>query len=695
MNVRSIYVDGYRRFKFQKINFEDGMTVLAGANNSGKTSLIDLLREVLGGQGNLRAEDLNASARFEWLMCLVDAAIEGEDSFRALLEGKDLLEKAPSVVVRLEVGYDPATDDIRQFADYLMDLDTEKSSFYFEYRFSPKRDDLIVSFNDLYTDIKRAVDDCNWKSASDAKPGSSTFLVLQAKADAALVDCSKPEVFFADESYSNVVPMGRDKNLKSLFNFNAVKASRALDDTNEDKSGELNQRLISVAKEDKNWESLISKFPRQVVEAIHDLEIRELTTDETLRSLNTVIESISSTNGTKQNNLFLDFHVTEDHAVQMIARAMQTRYLGAGVPLSEASQGLGYSNLIFLHLEVESFIRSAAQEENRYLVNLLILEEPESHMHPQMQSAFIKHLLSKVNEIGGFQAAVTTHSSEIVRLSEIRQLRVLKSEEDGCRIVDLRKFHEEEIAHKSFELQRLFNFLYAINFSDILFADKVIMYEGDTERMYIEALIREREELAGLRAQYISYIHVGGAYAHIYKPLVVDTLRLKTVMITDLDYETEGNPSNFDELKRLPSSNATLNALFRDCGKKSPPNIGDLSSVISADLGVAPVPDTELAAVSFQMKREGYARTLEEAILAAQLEIQVWSSRKKEEWRTYREETGLKFSIPQKPTSPTIRQIVASTSNQKTDFMYSLILNSDLLQTVPPYILSALRWLDS
>lgn len=695
MRVSSIYVDGYRRLTSQKINFEDGTTILAGANNSGKTSLIDLLRVVLGGDGNLRAEDLSASARFDWLMSLVDAAIEGEDCFRALLEDENVFEKVPSVVVRIEVGYDPDTDDIRQFADYLMDLDSEKSSFYFEFRFSSKRDGMIAAFSGLYSDIRKAVDDCNWRSANDAEPGSSVFLVLQAKVDAALVNCSKPEVFFSDESYSNVLPMSTDKSFKRLFNFRAVKASRALDDTSDDKSGELNQRLIAVAKEDKNWEGVISKLPSRVVEAIHDLDIRKLTTDETLRSLNTVIESISSTNGAKQNDLFLDFHVTEDHAVQMIARAMQTRYLGAGVPLSEASQGLGYSNLIFLHLEAESFIRSAAQEENRYLVNLVVLEEPESHMHPQMQSAFIKHLLSRVNESGCLQAAVTTHSSEIVRLSGIEQLRVLKSEEAGCRIVDLRKFHTEEIADKPAETQRLFSFLYAINFSDLLFADRVIMYEGDTERMYFQALIKAHEELAGLRAQYISYIHVGGAYAHIYKPLVVDTLLLKTVIITDLDYEKESNLSSFEKLKPLLSTNATLNEFFQDGKKNSPPSVADLSSAISADTGVALVPDTELAAVAFQMQPEGYARTLEEAILATLLDAPVWTSLTKKKWKTFRNESGLKFSIPREPESPTITQIVASTSNQKTDFMYSLILNSNLVEAVPPYILSALRWLDS
>lgn len=701
MRVSAIYIDGYRRFNAQNIKFENGTTILAGANNSGKTSLIDLLRVVIGGAGSLRAEDLSASARYKWFMTLVGAAIEGGEEFHDFVEHEDLLKKVPSIDVRLEVTYDPVADDIRQFADYLMDLDSTKSSFYFQFRFSARRDRLIAACNDLYIEIKKTIDDCGWTSVSEVKPGSPDFLVLQAKVDASLVECSRSEVFFADESYTNVVPMGTYKNLKHLFNFRAVKASRALDDINEDKSGGLNHRLIEVVKEDENWLELLSQFPDQVVAAIDGLKIREVTTDEALKSLNTVIESISSTNGSKQHDLFLDFHVTEEHAVQMIARAMQTRYLGEGVPLGEASQGLGYSNLIYLHLETESFIRLAAQEENCYLVNLLVLEEPESHMHPQMQNAFIKHLLSRVKEVGRLQAAVTTHSSEIVKSSGIEQLRVLKSEDDGCRIVDLRDFHTAEVAWKSTETKRLFNFLYAINFSDLLFADKVIMYEGDTERMYIQALIRELPELSGLEAQYISYVQVGGAYAHVYKPLIVDALRLKTVVITDLDYDKASTISSVEDLKPLRSTNATLNAFFKKKNNEAEPGntetltIGNLLEKVAPDSGVAFMPDTELAVVAFQSKPEGYARTLEEAILAVLLKTDVWSPQTKEYWKTYRKSSELKFSIPQEPESPTIRQIVLSTSNQKTDFMYSLLLNSELMKSVPPYILSALRWLDA
>lgn len=697
MRISSVYIDGYRRFKAQQIHFENGATVLAGANNSGKTSLIDLLRVVLGGEGAFRADDFGASDRYEWFSTLVGAAIEGEESYKSLLESDDFGKKAPSIEVRIEVKYNPDVDDIRQFADYLMDLDEEKTSFYFQYLFCAKPDKLIAGCADLYDAICKAIKKSEWTSLKGVDVGSSEFLALQTKVDAVLIACSKSEAFFADETFSNTLPMDSVPSFSRLFNFKAVKASRALDDTNEDKSGGLNHRLIEVAKEDEGWSGLLSQLPDQVLDAIQALKIRELTTDEALKSLNTVIDSISSTNGARQSDLFLDFHITEEHAVQMIARAMQTRYLGGGVPLGEASQGLGYSNLIYLHLEAESFIRSVSSEENGFLVNILVLEEPESHMHPQMQNAFIKHLFSRVTGVIEFQALVTTHSSEIIRSSAIEQLRVLKTEENNCRVVDLRKFHTDHVAGKSEETQRLYSFLYAINFSDVLFADKVIMYEGDTERMYIQALIKEREDLLGLRTQYISYVQVGGAYAHVYKPLVVDTLHLKTVIITDLDYEKNVETTNFTELAPLTATNATLNEFFgkEEPGKKTKPTIERLLEKISNETGVALLPDAEPAAIAFQSSREGYARTFEEAILAMLLETEVWESRAKEEWVTFREKSGLVFSIPRKNPAPTIRQVVSSTSNQKTDFMYSLLLRPELMEKVPPYILCALKWLDA
>lgn len=695
MWLNSLYIDGYRRFEDQTIELEKQSTVLAGANNSGKTSFIDLLRVVLRPEGSFGADDFSATQRLDWSKGLIEAALGEEADYIALLEQQGVMEEPPSIEVRLTVKYEPEHDDIREFADFLMDLDSTKSSFYFLYRFKPKEDKLLAVYSGLYPEIQRAIQKENWSDSSDVDTASSSFLSLQATFDRALIDSCQASTYFSDESYTNIVAMDRSRFLK-LFNFKPIKASRALDDISEDRSGTLNRRLVDVAKESAEGAEILASLPALVLKAIDSTDIRTVTSDETLKSLNSVIESISKTNGASKSDLYLDFQVTEDHAIQLISRAMQTRYSGSGVSLGEASQGLGYSNLIFLHLETESFIRAASSVESTFLVNLLVIEEPESHMHPQMQNAFIKHLFKRVAEVDRFQAIITTHSNEIVRSSSIERLRALKINDGKCCVVDLRKFHEEQVKGKSPEDQRLFSFLYSINFSDVLFADKVVMYEGDTERMYLQALIEGREDLAGLRAQYISYVQVGGAYAHIYKPLISDSLGIKTVIITDLDYEKDSEISSADELNPLSTTNATLNNLFRreQPGKKENPTLEYLFGQVTDETGIAIVEGQPLLGVAFQSAREGYARTLEEAIFAALLQEDVWDVKPRDNWDNYRKVSELKFSIPSKKESLSIREVVASTSNNKTDFMYSLLLKNNFKSEVPPYILSALKWLN-
>ena len=46
MKIVNMSVSNYRQFKYANINFDDGITVLAGANNSGKTSLITLIKNI-------------------------------------------------------------------------------------------------------------------------------------------------------------------------------------------------------------------------------------------------------------------------------------------------------------------------------------------------------------------------------------------------------------------------------------------------------------------------------------------------------------------------------------------------------------------------------------------------------------------------------------------------------------------------
>lgn len=73
---------------------------------------------------------------------------------------------------------------------------------------------------------------------------------------------------------------------------------------------------------------------------------------------------------------------------------------------------------------------------------------------------------------------------------------------------------------------------------DLYFADKAIMVEGAMERILMPRLRqivdRELDEPHKLVRQYVMTMEVGGAFAHLFYPLV-DFLELKTLIITDLD----------------------------------------------------------------------------------------------------------------------------------------------------------------
>lgn len=74
--------------------------------------------------------------------------------------------------------------------------------------------------------------------------------------------------------------------------------------------------------------------------------------------------------------------------------------------------------MLLYHLQPEEI------KQHKLKVNMFFLEEPESHMHPQMQQVFIKYLLDYYQS--KLQGLITTHSNEMVRVAGISHLRVVR-----------------------------------------------------------------------------------------------------------------------------------------------------------------------------------------------------------------------------------------------------------------------------
>lgn len=701
MKIKNIVIDGYRLFKNDSVRLETETTVLAGANNSGKTSFIDLLATVFDSSKRFTAEDYNAVQRFGWSRQVLEVIRSNSEQEVAnfLLSPPDTFHP-PRIEVRFEVAYEPETDDIREFADYLMDFDQDTNSFYFCFCLEAIPSNLLKDIEDIRLDLNREMLSLDWAYPLTADNiNTAAFRSFQHQIDNILLKNSKRTAYFCNKSFETCIPMEL-KDFTGLFHFRSVKAGRKLDDGAEDKSRQLSRRLVEVAKTQEEWNKATKNLPRELAHAINQTEIHKITEESALDGLNSVFESIAKTNGKAVQDLYLDFILADDDINRLISRAMKTQYRSEDAALGESSQGLGYSNLIYLHLETESFVSEVRSDQGPVRVNLLAIEEPESHMHPQMQNAFINHLFKKVEETDHMQALVTTHSNEMVRSSSIHALRTLKRKANSTNFVDLKKFHEDNVAGRGSEKRRLFEFLYQINFADVLFADKVVLYEGDTERMYIQALIDKHQDLEPLRTQYVSYVQVGGAYAHIYKPLITDTLGIKSLIITDIDYQRKNEGSKLeipDSILDRATTNATLNAFFKvpasDSSEEKDPTIQQLYSVVDQNYGVAVPHGEDLLGVTFQTAHERFARTFEEAILSKIYKRDVLEKHSRACWKAKRKTTGLKFTIPEEPELLTIADLVKATESKKTDFTYSLLLHEGFEELAPNYILNALKWL--
>ena len=263
--------------------------------------------------------------------------------------------------------------------------------------------------------------------------------------------------------------------------------------------------------------------------------------------------------------------------------------------LPENFNGLGYMNLISMIFEISLIIErmKRAQRRRPADINLLFIEEPEAHTHPQMQYVFIKNIkrmlkngiTRKDGVKASLQTIVSTHSSHIVADSDfddIKYLKRLKNENSviSKNLQDLKKLYinngkEENGKEDAKAAYRFLKQYLTLMNSELFFADKAILIEGDTERILLPLMMRKidqdnepnyaKGELA-LLSQNISVLPIG-AHSHIFEKFFNFIGLDKLLILTDIDIcSSDGHHTKcaYEEGKSLVTSNAALKHYFNN-----------------------------------------------------------------------------------------------------------------------------------
>ncbi len=246
-----------------------------------------------------------------------------------------------------------------------------------------------------------------------------------------------------------------------------------------------------------------------------------------------------------------------------------------GLMLPEKYNGLGYQNLISMVFDLISYRdgwmrkgKSGSKDEAIEPLHLVFIEEPEVHLHVQVQQVFIRKAYSilrnheKLGKSNVFstQLVISTHSSHIAKEEEFANLRYFKRLPKGheCKVATSKVVNLSDVFGKDDETKRFVTRYLQTTHCDVFFADGMILVEGSAEHMLLPHFIRKK--YSKLNQRYITILNINGKHAHRLAPLI-DKLAIPTLVVADLDSaEPTGHHKKAEPIrnKGLISGNFTI-----------------------------------------------------------------------------------------------------------------------------------------
>ena len=482
MKLSKITIRNFRLIQEATLDIDDELTVIVGKNNTAKTSCMTILEKIFKGE-RLSFDDFPLSKRntlYENLVCFIKNELKYED----------LLAHIENTSVELEVDYslEGEDDELGALSRFIIDLDSNKTTVFITAEYSLKIGEDALK-NILPQDEE---DRDSLKNNVKVACEKDFFKHFEFK-------CCVYSGPSGDSNRSSSII--ENSVLNKLFNFFSIHAERPLGESKENKDNSLENLISDFFKKDdirdgSELEKKISDFKKEAQEYGKNLaSIIE-------SSLSDIVQSAIGFGYPNDKELTLGTKSTFEAEEQIKSTAKLTYRYGDNEDLPNGYNGLGYKNLINLEFAIASFARQIKQEEQRS-IPILFIEEPESHMHPQMQALFIEFLTNYLADLSDrdIQVILTSHSPRIANNTDFKKIRYAQKTKNGVIYKNFSRF-----ACKDQETSDFIKKYLTISRCDLFFADKIILIEGASERLLIPDMIDKcaRENLFGENKQNLS-----------------------------------------------------------------------------------------------------------------------------------------------------------------------------------------------